>query len=103
MDADRNTLLDLIAVINANRRCLESAALKPRGTAEKTHYRNQVRQQVAAVSRIRRDLARSDKQRAALPSRQVETYVDSLIDAAHLGVDDESCDRNTTWRRSLAR
>lgn len=86
MDADRSTLLDLIAAIGNNRRCLEYATLRPGDAAQHVEYHRALRRQTAAVSRITRDLARHDKRHTSLPSRKLDVYINNLLEVS-LGVD----------------
>ena len=80
MNTDRDTLLDLIAVINDNRRFLEDAALWPSNAAQKGHYRHAARDHAATVARITRDLAKHDKRHAPVSRNRLEVYVDDLLE-----------------------
>ncbi|MGH8192513.1 MAG: hypothetical protein ACREP2_13840 [Rhodanobacteraceae bacterium] len=81
MNADEDTLFNLIAAVNDHRRFLEAAALRSGDPARRAQCQRQSRTQAMTVSKITRDLARHRKCHAPLSSRELEDYVDSLIDA----------------------
>lgn len=81
MDANRDTLLDLIAAINDNRRFLEAAGLHARDAARKRQCQQLSRAQAVMVSRVTRDIALHDKRGTPLLGDQLEMYVDNLIES----------------------
>lgn len=80
MPANRETLFDLITVINDRRRSLESAALHTSDPAQRAQLRQLSRTHATAVSRITRAIARHEPDHA-LPRARLEAYVDKLIEA----------------------
>lgn len=84
MNANRDTLLDLIAAVNDHRRSLAASGLRARDPAERRRCQRLSQVQAVTVSRITRSLARHDKAGTPLPRREVERYVDTLI-AAYTG------------------
>lgn len=81
MEANEDTVFDLIAAINDHRRFLDAAALRSHDPARRARCQRQSRAQAVTISRITRDLARRGKRHAPLSDHELERYVDNLIDA----------------------
>ena len=77
---DRGTLLDMIDVIEQERRFNQAAALLALHHGERDRHEQKARQGALAIAEIRRKLARHER-RAHLPvsQDQLDAYLDSLI------------------------
>jgi len=73
---DNTTLLDMIAVLEEERRFNEAAALLCSNAAQRKQYAAKVRQGSAAIRAIRHDMAGGKRVRA----ERIENYIDQLID-----------------------
>lgn len=100
MQADEHTLYDLIATIDAHRRSLDAAALRPGDPNRSAHYRRRSHSEAMTVAKVRRMLAQRDGHGSPLSSRELEGYVDSLIDAY---TDDAIDDAREPGRRRSTR
>ncbi len=74
------TLLDLITVIDGERRFHQAAALLSVNLEDRAQYAHRARCEATAISRVRRDMARTSTRHTPLRERQLDEYVDSLID-----------------------
>lgn len=81
MQADEHTLYDLIATIDAHRRSLDAAALRPGDPSRSAHYRRRSHSEAMTVAKIRRMLAQHGGHGSTISRRELEACVDSLIDA----------------------
>ncbi|WHZ18195.1 MAG: hypothetical protein OJF55_000344 [Rhodanobacteraceae bacterium] len=81
MNADEHMLYDLMATLNDHRRSLDSAALRSGDPARTAQCQRQSRAEAMTVAKITRDLARHGERHAPLSNRELNGYVDSLIDA----------------------
>jgi len=79
MDTDTTTLLDLIALIDDDRRFHQAAALLAANAEDKAQYAHQSRCEASVISRIRRGMARKSHRRVPLPRQKFDDYVDDLI------------------------
>ena len=74
------TLLDLIAVIDGERRFHQAAALLSLNSEDRAQYAHHARCEATAISRVRRDMARANARTTSLPRRRFDDYIDCLID-----------------------
>lgn len=79
MDTDTATLLDLITLIDDDRRFHQAAALLASNAEDKAQYAYQSRCEASVISRIRRGMARKSQRRMPLPRHKFDDYVDDLI------------------------
>lgn len=77
MAPDEQTLFDLMAAINDHRRSLDATAFGPGDPARRAQCRCQSKAAARTIARITRTLAERGK--SQLSSRELESYVDSLI------------------------
>ena len=75
-----NTLLNLIAVIDAERRFHQAEALLSVNPEDRAQYAYHARCEATAISRVRRDIARTSRRRTSLPRRRFDDYINCLID-----------------------
>ena len=80
MKMEKTTLLKLIAVIDGERRFHQVAALLSLNPEDRAQYAHHARCEATAISRVRRDLARTGARTTSLPRRRFDDYIDSLID-----------------------
>jgi hypothetical protein len=81
MQMKKITLLDLIAVIDGERRFHQAAALLSLNPEDRAQYAHHARCEATAISRVRRDMARaSARTTSLLPRRRFDDYIDSLMD-----------------------
>ena len=73
------TLLDLIAVIDGERRFHQAAALLSVNPEDRARYAHRARCEATAISSVRRNMARV--QHVSLHRRWFDDYVNNLIDA----------------------
>ncbi len=80
MQMKNTTLLDLIAVIDGERRFHQAAALLSLDPEDRAQYAHHARCEATAISRVRRDMARTGARSTPPPRRRFDDYIDSLID-----------------------
>jgi hypothetical protein len=80
MHMEKTRLLNLIAVIDGERRFHQVAALLSLNPEDRAQYAHHARCEATAISRVRRDMARAGAPTASLPRRRFDDYIDSLID-----------------------
>lgn len=80
MQMKNTTLLDLIAVIDGERRFHQAAALLSLDPEDRAQYAHHARCEATAISRVRRDMARKGARSTPPPRRRFDDYIDSLID-----------------------
>jgi hypothetical protein len=79
---DKNALLDMIELIDEERRMNESLAFSSKDASEKVRLEKVARRDAAAISDIRRKLAPKRHAARRLPTskRQFDAYIDNLLD-----------------------
>lgn len=80
MQMKKITLLNLIAVIDGERRFHQAAALLSLNPEDRAQYAHHARCEATAISRVRRDMARASARTTSLPRRRFDDYIDSLMD-----------------------
>jgi hypothetical protein len=80
MQMKKITLLDLIAVIDGERRFHQAAALLSLNPEDRAQYAHHARCEATAISRVRRDMARASPRTPSQPRRRFDDYIDSLMD-----------------------
>jgi|SRR6185437_1276826 len=80
MQMKKTTLLNLIAVIDGERRFHQVAALLSLNPEDRAQYAHHARCEATAISRVRRDMARTGARVTSLPRRRFDDYIDSLIE-----------------------
>ncbi|HEY9110468.1 MAG TPA: hypothetical protein VIM92_01685 [Rhodanobacteraceae bacterium] len=93
---DRANLLDMLAVMDEERRYNEAAALVAWRPAQRENYARKARQGAAAVCMIRRELASaSGKCSRRRIDACIERLLEAQIDVSRTAA--ESLDSRTTW------
>lgn len=80
MQTKDSTLLDLIAAVDDERRFHQAAALLSVNPEDRAQYAHRARCEATAISRVRRDMARTSARHTPLTRRRFDDYVDNLID-----------------------
>ena len=81
MQMKKTTLLNLIAVIDGERRFHQVAALLSLNPEDRAQYAHHARCEATTISRVRRAMARaSARTTLLLPRRRFDDYIDSLMD-----------------------
>ncbi|HXS72948.1 MAG TPA: hypothetical protein VN725_02810 [Rhodanobacteraceae bacterium] len=74
---DNTNLLDMIAVLEEERRFNQAAALLCSNAAQRRQFAIKAKQGAAAISAMRHEMARSSSRARA---RRIDNYIDLLID-----------------------
>jgi hypothetical protein len=79
---DKNAFLDLIELLDEERRLNESKAFSSREASDQARFVMAAHRDAAAISDIRRKLASKSRARTRLPTskRQFDAYLDALLD-----------------------
>jgi hypothetical protein len=79
---DKNAYLDLIELLDQERRRNEAMALSSQDAADRDRLAAVARRDAAAISDLRRKLAPTPRTRRRLPTgkREFDAYLDSLLD-----------------------
>lgn len=82
-NVDKATVLDLLVIIDDERRLHATAAVLASGEAERQHHASIARENAMLISSIKRDMARSTLQHAsrARQARRLDVYVERLLDS----------------------